>query len=83
MLPYNCKNIQTNLDNQGGYAITNTAKLERNNGEPFTAQQAEEIMIGLCYFLSFVAGRWVSPILPVGFTTNNNKIWEKCFHVRT
>jgi hypothetical protein len=80
--PYNCKDIQTNLDSQGGYAITNTAKLERNNGEMFTAQQAEEIMIGLCYFLSFVAGRWVSPILPVGFDANNNKIWEKWFYFK-
>jgi hypothetical protein len=71
------KEIHEALKNRGGYAITNVAKLERIDGQTFTSEEAENILFGLNHFLSFVAGRWICPILPSGFDRDNNKIWEK------
>jgi len=67
----------------GGYAITHVGRLERIDSSNFASQEAEEVLVGLNYFLSFVAGRWVSPALPVGFNSTGKRVWEKWLHYRT
>lgn len=71
------------LKDNSGYAITHMGRLERIDGSSFTSQDAEEILFGLNYFLSFVVGRWVSPALPVGFNSTGKRVWEKWLHYRT
>ncbi len=71
------------LKDNSGYAITHMCRLERIDGSSFTSQDAEEILFGLNYFLSFVVGRWVSPALPIGFNSTGQKAWEKWLHYRT
>jgi hypothetical protein len=76
------KEIINSLED-GGYAITHVGRLERVDSSNFTSQEAEEVLVGLNYFLSFVAGRWVSPALPVGFNSTGERVWEKWLHYRT
>ena len=71
------------LEDNGGYAITHMGRLERIDGCNFSSQDAEEILLGLNYFFSFVVGRWVSPALPVGFNSTDQRVWEKWLHYRT
>jgi hypothetical protein len=77
------RNTIDSLEEGSGYAITHVAKLERIDGSIFSSCAAEEILCGLNYFLSFVIGRWVSPVLPVGFNSNGQRVWEKWLHYRT
>lgn len=77
------KEIINALEDNSGYAITHMGRLERIDNTNFTSQEAEEVLIGLNYFLSFVAGRWVSPALPVGFNSTDKRVWEKWLHYRT
>jgi hypothetical protein len=75
--------IMYTLRSNGGYAITHSGRLERIDGCNFHSQEAEKVLVALNYFLSFVAGKWVSPILPVGFSTTGQRVWEKWLHYRT
>ncbi|MFN5753059.1 MAG: hypothetical protein ACK47G_11465 [Pseudanabaena sp.] len=75
--------IMYTLRSNGGYAITHCGRLERIDGYDFHSQEAEKVLVALNYFLSFVAGTWVSPILPVGFSATGQRVWEKWLHYRT
>jgi len=71
------------LGRNGGYAITHTGRLERIDGCNFHSQEAEKVLLALNYFLSFVSGSWVSPMLPVGFSSTGQRVWEKWLHYLT
>jgi hypothetical protein len=71
------KSLFKSLKDDGGYAITHTAKLEKVGGQPFTPEEALEILEGLSYFLSFIRGMWTGPLLSVGFDSESNRIWEQ------
>lgn len=67
------------LRKDGGYAITHVAKLERLNKEDFSVDEAQDILDAVSYFLAFLRGMWVGPILPVGFDHKGQvslKIWN-------
>jgi len=66
------------LDVEGGFAITHIGRLEAANGEPFSSDDAEEVLgKWLFHFLSFVRGARVNAILPVGFDSDGNRVWEQ------
>ena len=75
--------IINSLEDNSGYAITHMGRLERIDGCSFSSQDAEGVLLGLNYFFSFIVGRWVSPALPVGFNSTDQRVWEKWLHYRT
>ena len=73
----NLDQLEKQLKSVGGYAITHVGRLERDDGSPFTADEAERMLGILRYFLSFVRGYWVALILPVGYDELGQKRWEQ------
>jgi hypothetical protein len=71
------KELISSLEDEGGYAFTHTAKLERIDDHLFTPKEALDILSGLSYFLAFVRGMWVGPFFPVGFDSSDHCIWEQ------
>lgn len=61
----------------GGYGITRVGKLERVDGGSFTADEACRMLYVLYYFLSFVRGFWIHPILPVGYSNDGQVCWRR------
>ena len=58
------------LGDAGGYAITHVGHLERRDGQPFAWADAEQALVQIGYFLSFLRGQWCRPALPVGFAND-------------
>jgi len=69
--------LYKSLRSFGGYAITHTVKLEREDGGSFTADQADILLEDLRYFFSFANGCWTDTTLKVGFDENGTAIWEQ------
>jgi hypothetical protein len=65
------------LKSQGGYAVTHLGKLERLDGETFTANEARSFLEALSYFLSFVRGLRIEPLLLAGYDASDQRIWEE------
>jgi len=61
----------------GGYIISHTARLERVDGRIFTSQDAQQFWEGLFRFLSFVHGRRMSAILPIGYDSSGQPVWQE------
>jgi hypothetical protein len=74
--PERLKELTRSLEDEGGYAITHVAKLEKSNKHTFTSEEALDILSGLSSFLSFARGIWVVPLLPIGFNAENIPTWE-------
>ncbi len=70
------KEIYDSLSRNGGYAITHSGKLVARDGSTFLADQAEDLLEALHYFLSFCRGSWVDVMLPVGIDTDGKVFWE-------
>lgn len=71
------ENTISSLELQGGYAITHVVKLERSNQKSFSSTEAEDLLKALSFFLSFSRGRRTSTILPVGYDSRGEKVWEE------
>jgi len=71
----NAKDLDGNLRDQGGFALTHTGILRRSDGNKFNIEQAKDKLQALHYFLSFVRGFWCSPILEKGFLDDEIS-WE-------
>ena len=65
------------LRNIGGYALTNKVRIRQRDGSSFSAADAELIRNSLFRFLSFVQGRKVGVILPVGYNADGNPVWRQ------
>jgi len=75
----NLKSLFKSLRNEGGYVITHIGLIERLNKNSFKKVECEKILLALHYFLSFAAGYFTGPILPIGFKKNNKRIWEEWY----
>jgi hypothetical protein len=64
------------LSSQGGFAITHVGKLEKSDGQTFSADEAIEFLDIFANFLSFARGFRVPQILLVGYDMEGNKIWQ-------
>lgn len=69
--------LMKSLKDDGGYAITHIAKLERIDAQELVLEEALNVLNGLSYFLAFVRGIWIGPLFPVGFDSGNNLLWEQ------
>ena len=67
------------LKSQGGYAVTHVGKLERLDGATFTANEprTRSFLEALSYFLSFVRGIRIEPLLLIGYDASDQRIWEE------
>lgn len=68
--------VRRELKAQGGYAFTHIGRLERLDGAAFTAEEALDLLRGLHWFLSFVQGFWVCPMLFEGRDENEKTAWR-------
>lgn len=68
--------FEKRLKSQGGYGITHICKIEHLDNTSFNLDEGRKIINSLIYYLSFVRGFWIAPILISGFDKNGNQILE-------
>jgi hypothetical protein len=73
----NCFDLQELLEAEGGYGITHICKVERLDGSQFNLEEVYQIIEAFIYYLSFVRGLWLAPILLSGFDTEGNQLFEE------
>jgi hypothetical protein len=71
------KELQESLRAVGGYAFTHIGLLQRIDGAVFTSDEAEDVLAGLHWFLSFMRGTWVCPILFSGIDSIDSIVWQR------
>jgi hypothetical protein len=67
--------LMNELRAQGGFAVTHIGSL-RKSSQSFTRDEAEEVLTGLHWFLSFVRGAWTSPVLLSGKGIGGKASWR-------
>jgi hypothetical protein len=70
------ENHTQQLKATGGFAITHIGRLERSDRTVFNAQEALNFLDTCSHALSFARGLSIPIVLPVGYDSENNKIWE-------
>lgn len=50
--------------------------MKKKDGTFFSGQDAGEFLNALRFFLSFAKGCWCEPICPVGFDSDESRVWE-------
>lgn len=65
------------LKEQGGYAVTHAGSIVREDGNPFSTEELDEVLTCLRYFFAFVLGRWNAPELCVGFGADDSRVFEQ------
>jgi hypothetical protein len=70
------ENHTQRLKAMGGFAITHIGRLERSDCTIFNAQESLSFLDTCAHALSFARGLSVPIVLPVGYDSENNKIWE-------
>ena len=71
------KELTAGLKAQGGYVITHTGQITRDDEATFSSEQVSEFLNCLHYFLSFALGRWAGVALPVGFDADGKWVFEE------
>lgn len=69
------------LNQASGFAVTHIGRIERDDGKPFTAEEAWGVCDALGWYITFCCGRWTGPCLPHGFNASGNllwAIWDSC-----
>jgi hypothetical protein len=68
--------VKKDAESKRGYAITHVGKLERIGHGTFTVAEANRVLEDLFFFLSFMRGFWVAPMLPVGLDSDGDGVWQ-------
>lgn len=63
------------LRKTGGYGLTHIGCFYQANGALFDAETAKKMLEHLQYFFTFSKGTLCSPVLPVGFDENGQRVW--------
>ncbi|QKW14258.1 hypothetical protein [Verrucosispora sp. NA02020] len=58
------------------YVLTHVMEIRRVNDEAFSVEAAKALLEQLRVGLSFAFGRWVSPVLPIGYAPDGKVSWE-------
>ncbi|HEX2076790.1 MAG TPA: hypothetical protein VHG08_03750 [Longimicrobium sp.] len=64
------------LRDRGGYEITHTGILRKTDGATISVTEADEVLSGLHFFLSFAGGGWCTPIFSQG-KRSGEALWEQ------
>lgn len=73
----NLSKLIKSLRSAGGYAITHQMTLKRADEGSFSVPEAEAALHGTFRFLSFIEGRKVQAVLPVGYDEHNSVVWRQ------
>ena len=65
------------LQEDGGYALTHVALLERIDGNEIDPAELDNALVAVSRFLSFVAGTIAGVVLPRGLERSGNFAWER------
>jgi hypothetical protein len=68
--------LKKDAESKRGYAITHVGKLARIDHGTFTLTEANRVPEALFFFFSFMRGFWVAPMLPVGFNSHGEGVWQ-------
>ncbi len=68
------RRLTDQLTEGGGFLLTHVVAVEREDGRSFDFAESSHVLEALTMFLWFVAGRRVTPILPVGFATDGTPV---------
>lgn len=63
------------LNESGGYIITHVGEIRRTNGDEFSTEELDRLLVPLSYLFSFTFGRWSGPDLSVGFDSSGNRVY--------
>ncbi|MFD5094473.1 hypothetical protein ACFWMR_27985 [Amycolatopsis thailandensis] len=75
--PWNHQEIEKDLRDNGGHAVTHTGRVEREDGSDFSAGSLQNVLHVLRYVLSLACGRWTSPILSVAYNNATEPTWSE------
>lgn len=75
----NLKSLYKSLQSDGGYIITHVGCIERVDNSKFISNKSSEIIDALHYFLSFSAGFFTGPILPVSLNEKDERFYEEWY----
>ncbi len=75
--PRNHREIEDDLRDNGGHAVTHTGRIEREDGSDFSADSLQDVLHVLRYVLSLACGRWTSPILPAAYNNAAEPAWSE------
>ena len=73
----NCYDLEELLESEGGYGVTHICKIERLDNTTFTLEEVYQIIEAFSYYLSFVRGIWIAPLLVSGFDSEGNQLLEE------
>jgi hypothetical protein len=68
--------VRNSLKSNSGFGVTQVGRLEREDGKPFTTEQAKSVSSALAWYLSFACGRWTGPCLATGFAADGTRLWQ-------
>lgn len=73
----NCYDLEELLKFESGQGVTHICKIKRLDNATFALEQAYQVIEAFIYYLSFVRGIWVAPILVSGFDSKRNQLLEE------
>ncbi len=75
---HNCEteNAIKKLRKIGGYGLTHVGCFYKTDGALFDGETAKKMIEHLHYFFTFSKGTFCSPVLPVGFDEDGQRVWE-------
>lgn len=79
----NYKELFESLKKTGGYGISHTIKIEKNDRSLFDIKQLDDLKEDLFYFFSFTRGFWTEPFFEIGYDKKGKKVWENFSLPRT
>jgi hypothetical protein len=68
------------LQLHGGYGVTLAGRLTPTSGTAFSPNQGENVLHALRVLLSFAAGDWAPPLLPIGIDASGDRVWARWGH---
>lgn len=74
---WNRREIEDQLDADGGYAITGMGRLRRIDGSLFSVDDAKDLLELLRYLLTIPHGGWIEALLPIGFDSSGDRSWQE------
>ncbi|MEO0838409.1 MAG: hypothetical protein AAF063_05835 [Cyanobacteria bacterium J06643_5] len=73
----NCFDLTELLEFEGGFGITHICKIQRKDNACFTLDEVYKRIEAFSYYLSFVRGIWIAPLMVCGFDSEGNQILEE------
>lgn len=64
------------VDRANLYVLTHVMEIRRTDGSEFGPAEVEKLIESMRVSFSFAFGRWVAPVLPVGYDAAGQIVWE-------